>query len=110
MGIWRTVFAAAFFLLGDSLSDCTSVILRHLGDPLLAIAIARTYENGDEGPVLKELIEKTMLKESLGKGDRFLSCWSFEMLGKREIAMRVMVVSRMISPVLPGWWLNKAIV
>lgn len=103
---WRTVFAAAFFLLGDSLSDCTSVILRHLEDPLLAIAIARTYEGSDErGPFMKELIEKTILKDSLEKSDRFTSCWSFEMLGKKALAIKVMVVSRHNSLffIVPQW-------
>ncbi|GAA5884959.1 hypothetical protein JCM16303_006492 [Sporobolomyces ruberrimus] len=92
----RFLFAAAFFLLGDSLSDCVSVILRHLSDPMLAIAIARTYEEtvaGEAGPVLRELVERTLLPKALREGDRFLSSWAFETLEERELSVRVLIDS-----------------
>ncbi|GAA5914932.1 Rav1p [Sporobolomyces salmoneus] len=94
----RFLFAAAFFLLGDSLSDCCSVILRHLSDPLLAIAIARTYEvageeGGEVGPVLREILEKTVLPKALSEGDRFLSSLVCEMLGEKELSGRVLIDS-----------------
>ncbi|GAA6014379.1 hypothetical protein JCM11491_007034 [Sporobolomyces phaffii] len=89
----RFLFAAAFFLLGDSLSDCVSVLLRHLQDPLLAIAIARTYELDQNGPVLRNVLEQTVLPTALRDGDRFTSCWALETLGERDSSVRVLIES-----------------
>ncbi|GAA5992232.1 hypothetical protein JCM5350_000650 [Sporobolomyces pararoseus] len=93
----RFLFAAGFFLLGDSLTDSISVILKHLKDPYLAIAIARTYETppplpeGGIGPVLRDVLKKEILPNALKVGDRFLSCWSLELLGEGDLSKNVMV-------------------
>jgi len=108
----RFLFASCFFLLGDSLEDCVMIILKHLKDPLLAVAIARVYENqqeeeGDDfentdgiveiGPVLKRVLENTILLEALSKGDRFTANWTLEMLGLKELSLKVLIVSYSLS-------------
>ena len=68
-------------------------------DPYLAIAIARTYETppplpeGGIGPVLRDVLKKEILPNALKVGDRFLSCWSLELLGEGDLSKNVMVVS-----------------
>ncbi|GAA5966449.1 hypothetical protein JCM3765_007577 [Sporobolomyces pararoseus] len=108
----RFLFAAGFFLLGDSLADSISVILKHLKDPYLAIAIARVYENKPNhsssqsekeeeeevvgtriGPVLRDVLIKEILPNALEIGDRFLICWSLELLGEKELSKRVLIES-----------------
>lgn len=93
------MFAAAFFLLGDSLKDCINVLLRNLNDFQLAIAIARVYEgSGDEvGPVLKMILEETVLPLAFREGFRWLASWAFWMLKRRDLAIQTIVV-RVSSP------------
>lgn len=83
--------AASFFLLGDCLADAVSVCLRHLRDFQLAIAIARVYEGSDTGPVLRNLLETHVAAIALGQGHRWLSSWTFWMLKRRDLAVRVIV-------------------
>lgn len=85
-------FAAAFFLLGDSLKDAVNVCLRQLDDFQLAIAIARVYEGGDSGPVLRSILEDHSIPYAVQHGYRWLSSWSFWMLGRRDLAIQVIVV------------------
>lgn len=86
------VFAAAFFLLGDSLKDAVNVLLRQVNDFQLAIAIARVHE-GDDGPVLKFILEETVLPLAFEKGFRWLASWAFWMLKRRDLAVQTIVVS-----------------
>lgn len=86
------VFAAAFFLLGGSLKDAVSVCIRQLDDFQLAIALARTYEGGDDGPVLRSLLEETVVPLAFAKGYRWLGSWALWMLGRRDLAVQIIVV------------------
>ena len=86
-----SVFAAAFFILGDSLKDAVSICLRQLDDFQLAIAIARTYE-GDDGPVLRSILEETVLPLAFKEGFRWLASWAFWMLKRRDLAIQTVVV------------------
>ena len=86
-----TVFAAAFFLLGDSLKDAVSVCLRQLDDFQLAIALARSYE-GDDGPVLRSILEEKVLPLAFKEGFRWLASWAFWMLKRRDLAIQTIVV------------------
>jgi hypothetical protein len=88
-----TVFAAAFFLLGNSLKDAVSVILRHLDDFQLAVAIARTYEGGDDGPILRSILEETVIPLAFRSGYRWLASWAFWLLNRKDLAVQVIVVS-----------------
>lgn len=86
------MFAATFFLLGDSLRDACNVCLRQLDDFPLAIALARVYE-GDDGPVLRAIIETTVLPLAFDKGFRWLASWSFWILKRRDLAIQTIIVS-----------------
>lgn len=99
MGRRRFEYAAAFFLLADSLSDAVGVISNQMQDIQLAIAVARVYE-GDDGPVLTALLEEKVLPEAVREGNRWLATWAFWMLNKRDKAVRSLVspLSDLTSP------------
>jgi hypothetical protein len=85
-------YAAAFFLLADALKDAVSVILNQLKDIQLAVAVTRVYE-GERGPILKELLEEKVLPLAAQEGNRWLASWAFWMLHRRDMAVRVLIVS-----------------
>jgi hypothetical protein len=62
-----------------------------MGDLQLAITIARVYE-GDNGPVLRELLEDKLLPEAAAEGNRWMASWAFWMLGRRDMAVRALIV------------------
>ncbi|KAF7549991.1 hypothetical protein G7Z17_g6017 [Cylindrodendrum hubeiense] len=84
----RFEYAAAFFLLADHLHDAVEVCLKQLKDMQLAIAIARVYE-GDNGPVLRRLLQDEVLPLAAQEGNRWLASWAFWMLGRKDMAMPV---------------------
>lgn len=84
-------YAAAFFLLGDSLRDAVSVVLNQLKDLQLAIAITRVYE-GERGPVLRDLLQHKVLPLAAQEGNRWLASWAFWMLHRRDMAVRALIV------------------
>lgn len=92
LGKRRFQYAAAFFLLADRLHDAANVCCNQLDDIQLAIAISRAYE-GDDGPVVQELIETKVLPKAVMEGDRWLASWAFWMLRRRDLAVRATVVS-----------------
>lgn len=87
-------YAAAFFLLADSLKDAVHVILNQLKDLQLAIAVTRVYE-GERGPILKELLEDKVLPLASQEGNRWLASWAFWMLHRRDMAVRALIVSHL---------------
>lgn len=87
-----TEYSAAFFLLADRLQDAVNVCLNQLRDLQLAIAIARVYE-GDQGPVLRKLLEEEVLNIAAQEGNRWLASWAFWMLHRRDMAVRALIVS-----------------
>lgn len=108
LGKRRFEYAAAFFLLADRLHDAAMVCLNQVGDIQLAIAITRAYE-GDDGPVLKEILEERVLPEAAADGNRWMASWAFWMLGRRDMAVRslispveALVASTPSSPASPG--------
>lgn len=84
-------YAAAFFLLADSLKDAVNVCFNQLNDMQLAIAVARVYE-GDNGPVLTELLTNKILPLAAQQGNKWLATWAFWMLGRRADAVRTLIV------------------
>jgi len=86
-------YAAAFFVLGGSLKDAVSVCIKHLQDFQLAIALARIMEGRDDGPVLKEILMNTVLPIAFQDGNRFLASWCFWTLHRRDLSLRILVVS-----------------
>lgn len=87
-----TEYAAAFFLLADHLQDAVYVCLNQMKDMQLAIAIARVYE-GDNGPVLRKLLEEEVLGVAAREGNRWLASWAFWMLQRKDMAVRALIVS-----------------
>jgi hypothetical protein len=85
-------YAAAFFLLADHLKDAISVLSNQLDDIQLAIAVARVYE-GDHGPILQEFLTSKVLPQAVNDGNRWMATWALWMLGKRDKAVRALVVS-----------------
>lgn len=92
LGKRRFSYAAAWFLLADSLKDAASVCLNQLGDLQLAVAVVRVYE-GDESPVLRDILEERVLPMAARQGDHWLASWAFCMLNRRDMAARALVVS-----------------
>jgi hypothetical protein len=92
MGKRRFEYAATFFLLGGALKDAVRVLSNQLGDLQLAIAVARVYE-GDNGPVLEDLLKSEVLPMAVIEGNRWLATWALWMLGKRDKAVRALIVS-----------------
>ncbi|KAL8784259.1 MAG: hypothetical protein Q9213_004081 [Squamulea squamosa] len=90
LGKRRFGYAAAFFLLAGNLQDAVNVCLHQMRDLQLAVAIARVYE-GDDGSVLRLLLEDKVLPQAALEGDRWLATWAFWMLGKRDLALRALI-------------------
>ncbi|KAH9893751.1 RAVE protein 1 C terminal-domain-containing protein [Xylariomycetidae sp. FL2044] len=86
----RFEYAAAFFLLADHLQDAVNVCLNQVKDLQLAIAIARVYE-GDNGPVLRNLLENEVLAVAAQEGNRWLASWAFWMLRRKDMAVRALI-------------------
>lgn len=91
LGKRRFEYAAAFFLLGGSLKDAVNVCVRNLDDFQLGVAIARVMEQGDEGPVLRDVLTTSVLPIAFKKGNRWLANWAFWLLHRRDLAVRVLL-------------------
>jgi hypothetical protein len=85
-------YAAAFFLLGGSLKDAVNVCIRQLQDFQLATAIARVAEGGEDGPVLSDILNNTVVPKAFKEGNRWLASWAFWVLHRRDLAVRILVV------------------
>ena len=98
-------YAAAFFLLGGRLEDAVEVCLRQLKDMQLAIAITRVYE-GDGGPVLRKLLQDDVLPLAAQEGNRWLASWAFWMLGRKDMAVRALIVGGSSTTRGRGWYMD----
>lgn len=65
--------------------------MKQIRDLQLAVAIARVYE-GDDGPVLRKLLQEDVLGLASREGDRWLASWAFWMLGRKDMAVRSLIV------------------
>jgi len=61
----------------------------------LAVGIARAYE-GDDGPVLRYIIDEHVLPEAVSTGDRWLASWAFWMIGDRGKSVQALLVQTCI--------------
>ncbi|KAJ3750593.1 RAVE protein 1 C terminal-domain-containing protein [Lentinula detonsa] len=91
LGKQRFEYAAAFFILGGSLKDAVNVCIKQLHDFQLAIAIARIVEQSNEGPVLRGILNSTVLPTAFREGNRWLASWAFWLLHRRDLAVRILV-------------------
>ena len=85
-------YAAAFFILGGNLKDAVNVCLRQLDDFQLAVALARVVEGRDDGPILRDILNETIIPLAFKKGNRWLGSWAFWLLHRRDLAVRILVV------------------
>ena len=85
-------YAAAFFILGGNLKDAVNVCIRHLDDFQLAVALARVVEGRDDGPILRDILNETIIPLAFKKGNRWLGSWAFWLLHRRDLAVRILVV------------------
>jgi hypothetical protein len=81
-------------LLAGKLKDAVNILSTQLNDMQLAIAVARVYE-GDDGPVLEEFLKEKVLPLAVVEGNRWLASWALWMLGKRDKAVRALIVSQL---------------
>ncbi|EJF67065.1 hypothetical protein DICSQDRAFT_151429 [Dichomitus squalens LYAD-421 SS1] len=86
----RFEYAAAFFLLGGSLKDAVSVLLKNVRDWQLAVALARVVE-GDDGPILQDILTGTVIPLAFKDGNRWLASWACWLLRRRDLAVRILV-------------------
>ncbi|KAI8369422.1 RAVE protein 1 C terminal-domain-containing protein [Radiomyces spectabilis] len=91
LGRQRFEYAASFFLLADRLRDAVNVILKHMKDSQLAIAICRVYE-GDHSPLLKDILQNTVLSDAIAANDRWMVSAAFWMLNRPSDAVRAIVL------------------
>lgn len=97
LSLWISAYAAAFFLLGGSLKDAVNVCLRQLDDWQLAVAICRVVEGSDQGPILRFVLESKIIPLAFQGGHRWLGTWAFWLLGRRDLAVRILVVSHLLA-------------
>jgi hypothetical protein len=69
-----------------------NVCIKQLSDFQLAIALARVVEQSDDGPVLKGILDNTVLPVAFKEGNRWLGSWAFWMLHRRDLAVRILLV------------------
>lgn len=87
----RFEYAAAFFLLGGALKDAVAVCVKQLDDFQLAVALTRIVENSNDGPVLRDILNNTVLPKAFREGNRWLGGWAFWLLHRRDLAVRILV-------------------
>ncbi|KAJ2787959.1 regulator of (H+)-ATPase in vacuolar membrane [Coemansia interrupta] len=83
----RYLDAATFFLLSDKLLDAATICIKHLKDIQMAITICRCYE-GDNGPILKEILWKHILPDAFKRQDRWLASLAFGLIGKYDLVLQ----------------------
>ncbi|QID80485.1 regulator of (H+)-ATPase in vacuolar membrane [Saccharomyces pastorianus] len=88
----RYMDAAVFFLLTGSLKDCVNVLCKQVGDMDMAIGVCRVYE-GDNGPVLGELLTTQMLPETIRENDRWKASFIYWKLRKQEVAIKALMTA-----------------
>ena len=86
-------------MLSGCLKDAVAVCVKHLSDFQLAIALARVVEQSNEGPVFTDLLQNTVLPTAFKNGNRWLACWAFWMMRRRDLAVRILLVCDGLLPV-----------
>lgn len=81
------------FMLGGCPKDAITVCLRQMNDWQLGYALARAVEGGTEGPIVKWILTDTVVPLAMAGGHRWLATWAFWILGRRDLAVRVLIVS-----------------
>ena len=80
-------------MLADQPKDAINVCLRQLGDWQLAVALARAVETGPNGSLLNWVLTDTVIPLAFEGGHRWLASWAFWTIGRRDLSVRVLIVS-----------------
>ncbi|KAJ2507779.1 regulator of (H+)-ATPase in vacuolar membrane [Coemansia sp. RSA 2052] len=83
----RYLDAATFFLLSGKLADAATICVTQLKDIQLAVTICRCYE-GDNGPVLKDLLWKHVLPDAFKRQDRWLASLVFGIINRYDLVLQ----------------------
>lgn len=70
-----------------------NVCIKQLNDFQLAVAIARIVEQSNEGPVLSGILNGAVIPTAFKEGNRWLASWAFWLLHRRDLSVRILVVS-----------------
>jgi len=63
-------------------------------------------ENSNDGPVLLEILNSTVLPIAFKDGNRWLGSWAFWLLHRRDLAVRILLVSLKAKQ---GWYNSNEI-
>ncbi|KAL9060742.1 MAG: hypothetical protein Q9162_000446 [Coniocarpon cinnabarinum] len=100
LGKQRAMYAAAWFLLAGEATSAVNVLAGdEVADLELAISVARVFD-GDDGPVLKAVIEQYLLPQALQEGDKWKAVYGFLMLKREDLALQACV--RPLHEVIKG--------
>lgn len=84
-------------MLADQPKDAINICLRQMGDWQLAVALARVVEPESNGPLLKWVLTDTVLPLAFKGGHRWLASWAFWIVGRRDLSVRVLIVSPIMA-------------
>ncbi|KAA6424834.1 MAG: hypothetical protein FRX49_05008 [Trebouxia sp. A1-2] len=87
LGQHRYELAAAFFVLGGALQDAVGVCAHELGDPQLALFLARLLE-GERGPLQQALVTKELLPGAQALKDTWAECLLTWLQGQPAAALQ----------------------
>ncbi|EGV63156.1 regulator of (H+)-ATPase in vacuolar membrane [Yamadazyma tenuis] len=94
LGKHRYLDSAYFFLLGEKVSDCCSIINSKLGDFQLSLIVSKLYHfvRSKESDT-QQLIETSLLKDVIENGDKWVNSWLFWELNQKEMAIQALIKS-----------------
>lgn len=100
LGKRRALYAAAWFLLAEEGKSAVGVLAGDEVDDLeLAIAVARVYD-GDDGSILRSLIEDRLFPKAVAENNRWMAVWGALMLKREDLALNAIVAP--LQDVLPN--------
>ncbi|KAJ2839202.1 regulator of (H+)-ATPase in vacuolar membrane [Coemansia sp. 'formosensis'] len=83
----RYLDAATFFMLSGKLADAATICVTQLNDIQLAVTLCRCYE-GDNGPVLKDLLWKHILPDAFKRQSRWLASLVFGIIHRYDLVLQ----------------------
>ncbi|KAJ2685338.1 regulator of (H+)-ATPase in vacuolar membrane [Coemansia spiralis] len=83
----RYLDAATFFMLSGKLADAATICVTQLNDIQLAVTLCRCYE-GDNGPVLKDLLWKNILPVAFKQQNRWLASLVFGIIHRYDLVLQ----------------------
>uniref|UniRef100_A0A6B2KWB7 RAVE complex protein Rav1 C-terminal domain-containing protein n=1 Tax=Arcella intermedia TaxID=1963864 RepID=A0A6B2KWB7_9EUKA len=107
MGQHKFEMAAAFFVLGDSLSNALNVCIEKLDDFILGLFIARLVEKGQDGKFFKSALNDWVLPRALLREERELASIAYWLLKEYSKAVEVLVPKDFKTTEIGEQWICK---